>query len=100
MLAQVVWEALDDAGVPPSSLAGTETGVYVGASSLDYMQHFVQDPGSVDAQIVTGNTLGCGRDAGACYTSDQNRRGHPRDRDEYCAAPAGVWWSSASRASS
>lgn len=40
--------------------------------------------------------LGCGRDAGAYYTNDQNRRAHPRDRDEHYAAPEGVWWSSAS----
>src|ERR1700720_4464525 len=33
---ELVWEALEDAGLPPSTLAGKEVGVFVGASSLDY----------------------------------------------------------------
>ncbi|TBN48335.1 SDR family NAD(P)-dependent oxidoreductase [Hansschlegelia quercus] len=54
---QLVWEALEDAGIPPSSIAGSETGVYVGTSSLDYGNRIVFDPASADAYFATGNTL-------------------------------------------
>ncbi len=57
LLLQVVWEALEHAGIPPSKLAGTETGVYVGASSVDYSNKFVVDPAAADIQLMTGNTL-------------------------------------------
>jgi len=57
LLLKVVWEALEHAGIPPSSLAGTNTGVYVGASSLDYANQFFPDPAAGDIQLMTGNTL-------------------------------------------
>ena len=57
LLLQVVWESLEHAGIPPSSLAGTPVGVFVGASSLDYQLRFVLDPLAVDTQTMTGNTL-------------------------------------------
>ncbi|WP_051341764.1 type I polyketide synthase [Pseudonocardia spinosispora] len=37
LLLEVSWEALDDAGVVPSRLAGTDTGVFVGISGNDYL---------------------------------------------------------------
>jgi phthiocerol/phenolphthiocerol synthesis type-I polyketide synthase C len=54
---KLVWEALEDAGIPPSSIAGSETGVYVGASALDYGNRIIFDPASADAYFATGNTL-------------------------------------------
>ncbi len=57
LLLELVWEALESAGVPPSSLAGEEVGVFVGASSSDYLYRFISDPLSVDTQMMTGNTL-------------------------------------------
>ena len=33
---EVAWEALEDAGIDPSSLAGSDTGVYIGFLSSDY----------------------------------------------------------------
>lgn len=36
LLLQVGWEALEDAGVPPESLAGTSAAVFMGACSQDY----------------------------------------------------------------
>lgn len=57
LLLQVVWESLEHAGVPPSTIAGDAVGVYVGASSLDYSYSFMLDPAAGDVQLMTGNTL-------------------------------------------
>ncbi len=57
LLLQVVWEALENAHMPPESLAGSATGVYVGASALDYSHRFLLDPAAGDVQFMTGNTL-------------------------------------------
>jgi acyl transferase domain-containing protein/NADPH:quinone reductase-like Zn-dependent oxidoreductase/acyl carrier protein len=57
LLLEVVWEALEDAGLPPSALAGANVGVYVGASSLDYGTLHTTDPASMESHFMTGNTL-------------------------------------------
>ncbi|MBO6510602.1 MAG: polyketide synthase, partial [Roseibium sp.] len=57
LLLQLVWEALEHANIRPSDLAGSNTGVYVGASSLDYHHRFIVDPPMADMQFMTGNTL-------------------------------------------
>ncbi|MEY8018236.1 type I polyketide synthase [Mycobacterium servetii] len=36
LLLQVTWEALEDAGIPADTLAGTDVGVFVGGFTLDY----------------------------------------------------------------
>jgi phthiocerol/phenolphthiocerol synthesis type-I polyketide synthase C len=54
---ELVWEALEEAGIPASSLAGTEVGVFVGSSALDHTGQFSTDPSSLDAYFATGNTL-------------------------------------------
>ena len=48
LLLKLVWEALEDAGVPPSSIAGQQIGVYVGASSMDYSHRQFFDPAGTD----------------------------------------------------
>jgi phthiocerol/phenolphthiocerol synthesis type-I polyketide synthase C len=57
LLMEVVWEALEDARIKPSSIAGKEVGVYVGASSLDHGNLHAQDLASIDSHFMTGNTL-------------------------------------------
>ncbi|MEO1103925.1 MAG: polyketide synthase [Pseudomonadota bacterium] len=57
VLLEVAVEALEDAGIPPSSLAGEKVGVYVGASALDYGTHAQLDPAQIEPQSMTGNTL-------------------------------------------
>lgn len=57
LLAELTWEALEDARIPPSRLAGREVGVYVGVSALDHANLFAGDPGSIDTHFMTGNTL-------------------------------------------
>ncbi|MCW5744746.1 MAG: SDR family NAD(P)-dependent oxidoreductase [Alphaproteobacteria bacterium] len=56
-LLEVTYEAFEHAGLRPSQLAGSQTGVYVGASSSDYATRFMFDPAAVDVHMMTGNTL-------------------------------------------
>jgi phthiocerol/phenolphthiocerol synthesis type-I polyketide synthase C len=56
-LLEVAFEALHHAGIAPSRLSGSHTGVYVGASSLDYAARFLHDPPASDVHMMTGNTL-------------------------------------------
>ena len=57
VLLEVTWEALEDAGIPPSRLAGRQVGVYVGASATDYADVPLLDLASIDAHFMTGNSL-------------------------------------------
>jgi acyl transferase domain-containing protein/NADPH:quinone reductase-like Zn-dependent oxidoreductase/acyl carrier protein len=57
LLLELTWEALEDAGIRPSQIAGSETGVYVGAGSLDYGNLRIGDIAGGDAYFATGNTL-------------------------------------------
>ncbi len=36
LLLETTWEALEDAGIPPGSLSGSRSGVFVGLCNLDY----------------------------------------------------------------
>jgi phthiocerol/phenolphthiocerol synthesis type-I polyketide synthase C len=57
LLLQMTWEALENAGITPSSIAGTEVGVYVGGSQSDYGQSFFADYAIADSQFATGTAL-------------------------------------------
>ena len=57
ILLQLTWEALENAGIRPSSLAGESVGVYVGASQTEYAQAFFGDPAIGDTHFATGNSL-------------------------------------------
>lgn len=57
ILAEVVWQALEDARIDPLAIAGTETGVYIGVSALDHGNLFAGDPGAIESHFMTGNTL-------------------------------------------
>ena len=39
------------------SMAGSHTGVYIGASSVDYAARFIADPSVADVHMMTGNSL-------------------------------------------
>jgi acyl transferase domain-containing protein/acyl carrier protein len=59
---EVAWEALEDAGLTPPSLAGSPTGVFVGACTSDYWVRIAEplvDPhtGSGNAHSVIANRL-------------------------------------------
>ncbi|WKZ47158.1 MAG: amino acid adenylation domain-containing protein [Anaerolineales bacterium] len=55
LLLEVSWEALENAFIPPTSLAGTRTGVFVGISSYDYSRLQFDDHEMIDAYAGTGN---------------------------------------------
>jgi acyl transferase domain-containing protein/NADPH:quinone reductase-like Zn-dependent oxidoreductase/NAD(P)-dependent dehydrogenase (short-subunit alcohol dehydrogenase family)/acyl carrier protein len=57
LMLELVWHAAEDAGILPSKLAGTGTGVYIGASSTDYRDLRLGDPASGDAYFMIGSTL-------------------------------------------
>ena len=57
ILLELTWEALEDAGILPSAIAGSNTGVFVGASLVDYANAVVTDPAVVDSHFGTGNAL-------------------------------------------
>jgi amino acid adenylation domain-containing protein/thioester reductase-like protein len=54
LLLEVSWEALENAFIPPQSLAGTRTGVFIGISSYDYSR-LLENPEMFDAYAGTGN---------------------------------------------
>ncbi|MDF1754990.1 MAG: amino acid adenylation domain-containing protein [Verrucomicrobiales bacterium] len=56
-LLETAWESLEDAGIPPKSLRGTETAVYVGIASNDYANVAQSDPKNVDVHTNSGSTL-------------------------------------------
>ncbi|HEY8546581.1 MAG TPA: beta-ketoacyl synthase N-terminal-like domain-containing protein, partial [Acidimicrobiales bacterium] len=55
LLLEVAWEALERAGVPPLSLRGTGTGVFIGLMGSDYMGFLDQSQGP-DAVADVGLT--------------------------------------------
>jgi len=57
ILLQLTWEALEDAGVVPSSLAKSDVGVYVGASQTDYGHAFFSDHAIADSHFGPGTAL-------------------------------------------
>src|SRR5580693_2582121 len=54
ILLQLTWEALEDAGLPPSSLAGSDVGVFVGGSQTDYAHAMIADHAVADPHFATG----------------------------------------------
>ncbi|PCC69161.1 myxalamid-type polyketide synthase MxaE and MxaD [Nannocystis exedens] len=58
LLAEVAWEALEDAGVAAASLAGTRTGVFAGIMSSEYGKLLADgDPAAIDTYWLTGNEM-------------------------------------------
>src|SRR5262249_3123377 len=56
LLLEVAWEALEDAGIRPSDLAASNTGVYIGISSCDYATDIFSGRG-VSRHDANGNAL-------------------------------------------
>lgn len=54
---QVCWEALEDSGHAPSGLAGSRTGVFMGAASWDYITAQLRHPDDVSAYTSSGAAM-------------------------------------------
>jgi 1-acyl-sn-glycerol-3-phosphate acyltransferase len=56
LLLEVVWNAFEDASIPASRLAGSDTGVFVGISTHDYadVQMYPENREAIDAHSNTG----------------------------------------------
>ncbi|HKS89295.1 MAG TPA: polyketide synthase, partial [Stellaceae bacterium] len=57
ILLELAWHAVEDAGITASRLAGSGTGVFIGASTTDYRDLRLADPASGDPYFMTGGTL-------------------------------------------
>jgi acyl transferase domain-containing protein/acyl-CoA synthetase (AMP-forming)/AMP-acid ligase II/acyl carrier protein len=57
LLLEVCWETLEYAGIPASSLAGSQTGVFIGISTNDYVYRLAREPEKIDGYLGTGNAL-------------------------------------------
>lgn len=57
ILLEVAYEALEDAGIVPKSLAGSRAGVFVGISTGDYGRLLARVAAGTEAYAGTGNAL-------------------------------------------
>ncbi|WP_152552138.1 type I polyketide synthase [Actinokineospora spheciospongiae] len=66
---ELAWEALEHAGVPARSLAGTDTGVWVGIGSEDYGRRLLEDLPTVEPWTGIGSSQ-CGAPNRVSYALD------------------------------
>ncbi|KJK54933.1 polyketide synthase, partial [Saccharothrix sp. ST-888] len=55
LLLQASWEALERAGIAPSALRGSRTGVFAGVMYGDYASRLGQDTGGYEGQLMIGS---------------------------------------------
>ncbi|WP_431784923.1 SDR family NAD(P)-dependent oxidoreductase, partial [Streptomyces chumphonensis] len=55
IVLETSWEAVERAGIAPGSLRGTQTGVFVGALSSEYLARLKTVPDGVEGFLGTGN---------------------------------------------
>ncbi|MFF2024240.1 SDR family NAD(P)-dependent oxidoreductase [Streptomyces sp. NPDC058171] len=58
LFLQECWHAVEDAGLDPRALAGSRTGVYVGATLSDYTERLTRSGDAAHAQLAPGNVHG------------------------------------------
>ncbi|MEU5839536.1 type I polyketide synthase [Streptomyces diacarni] len=56
LLLETTWEAFERAGIPPTSLRGSSTGVFVGAGEQDYAGAVTDAPEGVANHLLLGHT--------------------------------------------
>ncbi len=54
LLLEAAWTAVEDGGDDPGSLAGTRTGVFIGATGDDFSRLAHRDPDNIQAHTLTG----------------------------------------------
>ncbi|MFI0483482.1 type I polyketide synthase [Actinomadura sp. 9N215] len=55
LLLETAWETIENAGINHTTLQGTNTGIYAGVSSQDYLQLVGQADDDVEGHLGTGN---------------------------------------------
>ncbi|MFI6173830.1 SDR family NAD(P)-dependent oxidoreductase [Nocardia sp. NPDC051052] len=56
LLLETAWETFERAGIDPTSLRGTETGVFIGGNSQDYVSLLSNGAQGTEGYLLTGNT--------------------------------------------
>jgi len=56
LLLEMSWETFENAGIQPSTVRGSKTGVYLGIATVDYSWRLAEDMAAVDASFATGNS--------------------------------------------
>lgn len=56
ILLELVWHALENAGLPANELRGTHTGVYMGSTNNDYGMLITADPTEMHPYALTGSS--------------------------------------------
>lgn len=56
LLLEMSWEALENSGVKPSTIRGSQCGVFIGIASADYSYRLADDLAAITSSVATGNT--------------------------------------------
>ncbi|MBV8882509.1 MAG: polyketide synthase, partial [Chroococcidiopsidaceae cyanobacterium CP_BM_RX_35] len=56
LMLEVAWEALENAGIAPGTLAGSQTGVFIGITNADYHKLIYKDSSQISQYSATGTT--------------------------------------------
>nr|WP_239013663.1 beta-ketoacyl synthase N-terminal-like domain-containing protein [Streptomyces sioyaensis] len=57
LVLETGWEALERAGIPPASLGGSDTGVYIGTGMQDHIIHLQKSRQEAEGFVGTGNAI-------------------------------------------